>query len=1103
MASLNSSNIGLGGGTSTTANKGGAGDSAYAPAAVGAVSGATSGVGNTGGGGGAGVDQSITGGLGGAGGSGVVALRYITAKVPSYTKPTNAYLNAGMTETFTTNVAVDSATVGLTRTFKWESTTAGATGSFTLIKTGTGAPNAAFSWIPSDTSTSGPNYLYRLTVTDSDTAGLLITDSSTAYATINQALVVTSTASSNNLVKKINISRNETFTITLGTPTYKATLSPVIRGISIETSTPSTVTLKIAETATVGTWLETLTVTDSVSANVVLPLTITVAAPPNLLNTGEISSNNIILNLEAGNSESLLLPDTTTATSQVWKDLSGSKFNALTSGTFDSRACVEPTYYASYGGYLEFNGTDTCYRTPDLGMSVNKSFSAEAWFRMNSDTWGGSTSLITQNWPNANNVNLVLGAANGSGNLKVGFFNGNWYGSTNGYTPTKGVWTHVVGTYDGANLKLYINGALYDTTPETAGLTGGTNTNGYVIGRGWAGDNFFKGSIGLVRVFNRAITSAEVLQNFNATKYRFRDAPATILKPARKYGLVTIESFTATSGSETKTVSLTVGNLPGLTWDQTSIPGQLKVTASETFSAGTYYDTITVTDNLGQSTYLPIKFTISKADTLTVSMSSATTNVYTSLTPTSVPQPTITGLVGLDTATVLTRFDTGTVGSTCATGGTCRVGDTGPGGGVVFYVSDTPIDSAAGVSDGGIYLEMYTTTLNVNNWSTDPTSVNGTQSGIGTGAENSRLVYTQLGTNSALMNTIVNGTYGGKSDWFVPSLDEATTMVSVLRGLGLGSFGTQNLWTSTQGTDATTAQNVWSSNPPVVSALPKSGGYYVRPIRAFGGTTITPVDVETYTVQGTNLNFSVGAANNYYNIVYQTSTLKITQANQSKLSLNLYGALAGKPFTLITTGGSGTGAITETVTTGSSATNCQVSNRVLTNTNSETDQKFCRVTVTKAASRNYKSESLTADVYFMVFVNDQPTNQVGGGTVIGLNGKTSLTIETATVNSSGSSFTAPFIFDLQSATTCSMGGSCHTSYYINGGGFGSPNNTAITVYLYRYVPVTLNPSADATKNYVVNDGSIYIGNLPAGWQEGSITIVTPYGVAVSDFDFTG
>ena len=76
----------------------------------------------------------------------------------------------------------------------------------------------------------------------------------------------------------------------------------------------------------------------------------------------------------------------------------------------------------------------------------------------------------------------------------------------------------------------------------------------------------------------------------------------------------------------------------------------------ESLTVGTYLDTVTVSDSLGQSTYLPIRMTVTKADTLTVSMESATVVTYNGKPIASYPKPIIKGLKGFDTATSLTRF---------------------------------------------------------------------------------------------------------------------------------------------------------------------------------------------------------------------------------------------------------------------------------------------------------------------------------------------------------------------------------------------------------------------------------------------------------------
>ena len=649
---INSTFQGLGG-------SGGGGNSAFTSgAAVGATGGATNGAYGTGSGGGAGYAADGFSGYGGGGGTGIVALRFITASKPSYTKPTTANLNVGMTETFTTNVALDSATVGLTRTFVWESTTPNSNGAYTLLKRGTGAANAAFSWVPTDTSTSGSGYLYRLTVTDSDTAGLFITDSSTAFAIINPAMVISSTANSGTLAKRINLSRSETFTITLGTPTYRATLSPVIPGITLDTSTAGIAVLRIGDTATVGTWLETLTVTDSVSSVINVPLTIVVAAPPNLLNTNEIVTNGLVLNLDAGNSASLIYAETTTATNSIWRDISGNGKNAQTSGTFDSsRTCTAPVYSPYNSGYLNFNGSTDCYWSPYIGYQMEKSFTLETWFRLNSSQLNLGSSIISQNYTSGN-INFVLGDMLGNRTITVAFYDGTWRQCATGFTPVNGVWNHIVGTYNGANMILYVNGTQFCTVAYTGGLSTSVNTQGTWIGRRHDGGStyYLNGSVATARVYRVALSAQEVATNYNATKDRFANENVNAVIPSKKYGTSLQDSFTVTSGYETRTVTFTTGTRSGILWDKTSIANRVTLTMQESLTVGTYLDTVTVADSLGQSTFLPIRMTVTKADTLTVSMESATVVTYNGKPISTYPKPIIKGLKGFDTATSLTRF---------------------------------------------------------------------------------------------------------------------------------------------------------------------------------------------------------------------------------------------------------------------------------------------------------------------------------------------------------------------------------------------------------------------------------------------------------------
>src|SRR5262249_49804973 len=50
----------------------------------------------------------------------------------------------------------------------------------------------------------------------------------------------------------------------------------------------------------------------------------------------------------------------------------------------------------------------------------------------------------------------------------VGSGSPSWTSAGPGYTPAAGVWNHYAVVFDGANLKLYVNGALYSQTTSSA-----------------------------------------------------------------------------------------------------------------------------------------------------------------------------------------------------------------------------------------------------------------------------------------------------------------------------------------------------------------------------------------------------------------------------------------------------------------------------------------------------------------------------------------------------------------------------------------------------------------------------------------------------------
>ena len=70
-------------------------------------------------------------------------------------------------------------------------------------------------------------------------------------------------------------------------------------------------------------------------------------------------------------------------------------------------------------------------------------------------------------------------------------------------------WTHLAVTYDGATLRMFVNGVQVSSEAAPGGAVA---TNGALrIGGNAFWGEFFKGIIDEVRIYNRALTASEVL----------------------------------------------------------------------------------------------------------------------------------------------------------------------------------------------------------------------------------------------------------------------------------------------------------------------------------------------------------------------------------------------------------------------------------------------------------------------------------------------------------------------------------------------------------------------------------------------------------------
>jgi len=194
-------------------------------------------------------------------------------------------------------------------------------------------------------------------------------------------------------------------------------------------------------------------------------------------------------------------------------------------------------------------------------------------------------------------------------------------------------------------------------------------------------------------------------------------------------------------------------------------------------------------------------------------------------------------------STSLFKFTVESAKTTCATGGTCNVGDTGPGGGIVFYKAVSAFACGPSRTNSCTYLEAAPATwsggadsaLSIS-WSGNTTQSVGSSGGdtatataIGWGYRNTLAAVAQSNSANKVITLARAFNGGGLSDWFVPSKDELAQLYAsraIVPGLKSGSY-----WSSSE----VSATNIWEqdfSNGNQWSNG-KSGGDTVRPIRAF------------------------------------------------------------------------------------------------------------------------------------------------------------------------------------------------------------------------------------------------------------------------------
>jgi hypothetical protein len=209
---------------------------------------------------------------------------------------------------------------------------------------------------------------------------------------------------------------------------------------------------------------------------------------------------------------------------------------------------------------------------------------------------------------------------------------------------------------------------------------------------------------------------------------------------------------------------------------------------------------------------------------------------------------------------------------TCATGGSCVVGDVGPGGGLIFYVAITPFICGPTLNLACTYLEVAPTAGGAAwtdaqlKWSSDDDQFHnsgGSRTEVGTGFSNTMAMLTTNGSYSADTSEAAYATrqYSGpnaKNDWYLPSKDELNQLCKWQRGqvwesdsricnssgsINNSTFGATNAgfssgnyWSSTESQRFPWQSTGWNQEFQSGSQSNSNGKnfqLYIRAIRAF------------------------------------------------------------------------------------------------------------------------------------------------------------------------------------------------------------------------------------------------------------------------------
>jgi hypothetical protein len=159
------------------------------------------------------------------------------------------------------------------------------------------------------------------------------------------------------------------------------------------------------------------------------------------------------------------------------------------------------------GGALSFDGVNDWVTIPDANvLDLTTGMTIEAWINPVAVGSGWRT-VVFKEQPAS--LIYALYAGDGTGRPATDVFTNADRGVSGSATTPLNAWTHLASTYDGTTLRLYVNGVQAATRAVTGAIKVSTGVL-RIGGNGTWNDEWFSGLIDEVRLYNRALTAAEI-----------------------------------------------------------------------------------------------------------------------------------------------------------------------------------------------------------------------------------------------------------------------------------------------------------------------------------------------------------------------------------------------------------------------------------------------------------------------------------------------------------------------------------------------------------------------------------------------------------------